>query len=147
MAFDAATDRRIQRMSCQKVAIEAMAPFPVTSKGEPAAAAEKWKESFIALCDFLSDDVNNAGGEVAVVSEPATIPQNGKGDEQTLEEALELADRVKQKSAGNDVLKNAIKLQIVKFGVKSPKSLEDALTKLTKTQAAELEEYIDKEVD
>lgn len=133
-------------MACHKVAVEALGPFPVTSKGEPSASAEKWKEVFVGLCDFLVDDVNQAGEDNTVASSPATIATVANGDGQTLEEALELAERVKAKSAGNDVLKNAIKLQIVKFGVKNPKSLEDALCQLTKSQAAELETFIDKEV-
>lgn len=146
MAYDAATDRRIQRMACQKVAVEALPPYPVTTKGEPSAAATAWKKTFTTLCDFLSDDVNSAGQSVAIAAEPATVPDAPQEDMHNLEEALAFADRVKSKAAGNDVLKNAIKLQFVKFGVKNPGSLEEACSKLTRAQARELEEFIDKEV-
>lgn len=146
MAYDEATDRRIQRMSCQKVAIEVMAPFPVTSKGEPAAAAEAWKKVFVTLCDFLSDDVNKAGAELAVVDAPATMSSNGStADVQTLEEAMELEALIKSATADKDVLASAVKLQFVRFGVKSPSSLLDALTKITKAQAKELEAFVTQE--
>lgn len=145
MAYDKETDLRIQRMACHKVAVEAVGPFPVTSKGEPAAGAEKWKEVFVGLCDFLVFDVEQAGQVgVAVVSEPATVPNDGVPFV-TLEDALKLADFVKQATAGNDVLKNAVKLQFVKFGVK-PGPIEIVIGQLTKPQADELVELINKEV-
>lgn len=147
MAYDAATDRRIQRMSCQKVAIEVMPPFPVTTKGEPAAAAENWKKVFIGLADWLYDDVNKAGETpppvVASSGEPATVPVDA-GSMVTLEQAMKLTDRLQEKSEGNDVLRNAIKLQFVKFGV-SPGPLLDCVCKLTKPQADELVELVNKE--
>lgn len=147
MAFDAATDRRIQRMACHKVAMGAMAPFPVTSKGEPAAAAESWKKVFIGLVDFLWEDVNKSGETlppiVASSSEPATVPVDA-GPMVTLEQAMKLTDRLQEKSEGNDVLRNAIKLQFVKFGI-SPGPLLECVCKLTKPQADELVELVNKE--
>lgn len=145
MTFDAATDRRIQRMSCQKVAIEVMAPFPVTSKGEPSATAEKWKEVFIGLCDFLSEDVNRAGELLEVPTEPATVDTTQSEDHLMLDQAIGLTERIQKTSEGNDVLKNAVKLQFVKFGVK-PGPLQDCVFQLTKPQANELVELINKEV-
>lgn len=150
MAFDASTDRRIQRMSCQKVAIEVMAPFPVTSKGEAAAGAEKWKEVFVGLCDFLWDDVQKAGDTLPPVvvnsGEPATIaPSTPVEPMVTLDDAIKLTDRIQAASEGNDVLKNAVKLQFVKFGVK-PGPLVECIGQLTKPQANELVELINKEV-
>lgn len=146
MAFDASTDRRIQRMSCQKVAIEVMAPFPVTSKGEPSAAAGNWKKVFTGLCDFLWEDVEAAGQLVAVASQPAIVAGDGNAAPTwTLDEAVKLTEQIQKASEGNDVLKNAIKLQFVKFGIK-PGSLQDVVCQLTKPQANELVELIDKEV-
>lgn len=149
MAFDASTDRRIQRMSCQKVAVEAMGPFPVTSKGEPAAAAEGWKKIFVGLCDFLDADVKAAGNEVASVPEPATVSDNGNVVSLTLDQAMRLTEKVKAASEGNEELKNAMKLQFVKFGLK-PTDKEDPLgsviNQLTKPQADELVELLNKEV-
>lgn len=146
MAYDKATDRRIQRMAVQKVAIEAMSPFPVTSKGEPSAAAEKWKEVFIGLCDFLWEDVEAAGKLLAVSDEPATVTPSGNEAEPvlTLDQAIRLTEQVQKVSEGNDVLKNAIKLQFVKFGVK-PGPLQECICQLTKPQADELVELITKE--
>lgn len=148
MAFDKETDLRIQRMSVQKVAVDALAPFPVTSKGEAAASADKWKEVFTALCDFLVDDVEAAGRKVAITSEPATVAPDGNGDKPealNLDEAIRLTEQVQEKSAGNDVLKNAIKLQFVKFGIK-PGPLPTVISQLTKSQANELVDLINKEV-
>lgn len=151
MAYDASTDRRIQRMSCQKVAVEVMAPFPVTSKGEPAAAAASWKKVFVELCDFLNDDVNKAGEPpapvVATSGEPATFTTNDgtvDGPTLTLDLASKLTDRIQEKSEGNDVLRNAIKLQFVKFGIK-PGPLLECVCQLTKPQADELVELVNKE--
>lgn len=144
MAYDKQTDLRIQRMAVQKVAVEAMGPFPVTSKGEPSSAAEKWKEVFVGLCDFLVADVERAGAELAVAEEPATITPNGNGEVLTLEDASALADSITEVSAGNDLLKNAIKLQFVRYGIK-PGPILDVVCQLTKPQAAELVALINKE--
>lgn len=149
MAFDEATDRRIQRMSCQKVAADVMPPLPVGSKGELLAGWEKWKEVFIEVVDFLSSDVNRAGG-LQVAPEPAKVSSNGtdaESDAQSLEEALAVATRIKDKCGDNDILKSAVKLRFVQYGVKSPKSMDDAVCKLTKSQAVELEAFVDKELD
>lgn len=145
MAFDASTDRRIQRMSCQKVAIEVMAPYPVTSKGDTAAGAEKWKEVFVALCDFLDADVNAAGDKVASVAEPATVSDNGNVVALTLDQAIRLTEKVKAESEGNEELKSMVKIMLVKFGV-SPTDKEDplgsAINQLTKPQADQLVQLI-----
>lgn len=145
MAFDETTDRRIQRMSCQKVAADVMPPLPVGSKGELLAGWEKWKEVFIEVTDFLSGDVNKAGG-LQVAPQPATVASNGS-DAQTLDEALSAAVRIKDKCGDNDVLKSAVKLRFVTYGVKSPKSMDDAVSQLSKSQVADLESFIDKELD
>jgi hypothetical protein len=145
LAYDKETDLRIQRMAVQKVAVEAMGPFPITSKGEPAAAAEKWKEVFSGLCDFLVADVEAAGQKVAIAPEPATVSDNGNQEVLTLDQAVLLTDRVKEVSEGNDVLRNAIKLFFVKCGVK-PGPIDTVICQLTKPQADELVELINKEV-
>jgi hypothetical protein len=148
MAYDAETDRRIQRMSVQKVAMEAMPPLPVTSKMELGAPAEKWKELFVGLCDWLDEDVFAAGRGVAISAEPATVAPSGNGtpvDILTLDEAMKLTDMVQDACAINDTLKNVVKLQFVKFGIK-PGPLGDVIRQLTKPQAKELVELINKEV-
>lgn len=149
MAFDDAKDRRIQRMACQKVTADVMPPLPVGSKGELLAGWEKWKEVFVEVTDFLSGDVNNAGG-LQVAPEPAKVSSNGsdvESDAQTLEEALAASTRIKDKCGTNDILKSAVKLRFVQYGVKSPKSMDDAVSQLTKSQANELEAFVDKELD
>lgn len=145
MAYDKSTDLRIQRMAVQKVAVEAMGPFPVTSKGEAGAASDKWKEVFVGLCDFLVADVEKAGEVLAVADEPATMASNGNGEVLALDQAVVLAEQITQVSAGNDILKNAIKLQFVKFGIK-PGPIMDVVCQLTKPQADELVALINKEV-
>jgi hypothetical protein len=147
MAYDERTDRRIQRMSVQKVAIEVMPPLPVTSKTELAAAADKWKELFTGLCDWLEQDVEAAGDKaVAITSEPASMDNNNGGAEHlSLDDAIKLADRITEVSAGNDSLKNAIKLQFVRYGIK-PGPIVEVVGQLTKPQADELVALINKEV-
>lgn len=144
VAYDKETDLRIQRMAVQKVAVDAMGPFPVTSKGTPAAGAESWKEVFVGLCDFLVDDVEAAGRKVAVVAEPATVTPSSNGEGLTLDEAIKLTDAVQSKVADDDVLKNAVKLQFVKFGIK-PGPLPTVISQLKKSQAKELVDLINKE--
>jgi hypothetical protein len=146
VAFDKETDLRIQRMSVQKVAVDAMGLFPVTSKGEAAASADKWKEVFVGcVTSWLTMWKLRAGRLQLLLNLLQLHPMGMETSPKLDDEAIRLTEQVQEKSAGNDVLKNAIKLQFVKFGIK-PGPLPTVISQLTKSQAKELVDLINKEV-
>lgn len=154
LSFDSSKDRRISRMACQKVAVDAVGPIPRTTKGEITdAALNKYKETFAGFCDWLIQDVENAG-EVTTASpetakmtpvdkEPPEVPVDVP--EYSLDDALALTDKVKKACSDNPSLKQGVKLKLVALGVGNASSLDDAITSLTAAKAIELEKFIDKE--
>jgi hypothetical protein len=154
LSFTDSKDRRISRMACHKVAVDVLGPVPRTAKGEiTEAGLKKYKESFVEIADWLISDVESAGNELArpvdnatmnkVESESQETPE--EAPEYSLDEATVLIDKIKAACAGNDSLKQAVKLKLVALGVGNHRSLDEAVMSLNVAKAAELDKFIDKE--
>lgn len=134
----------IRRMACQKVAVEIVGPAP-------AKFTDAYKKRFVEILDWLDQDVTNAQpvlqGTVDIDRETASIPVSTNGGTLSLDEAIELTDWLRETAADNPGLQNQIKLTLVGMGVRNPKSLDEAVSKLNKTQAIQLKETIKEKIE
>lgn len=125
----------IRRMACHKVAVEIVGPAP-------AKITDAYKTKFLEVTDFLDQDVTNAQPVLQGQVVSGSISASTNGGELSLDESIVLTDWLREVAADNPALQNQTKLILVGMGIKNPKSLEDAVSQLSKEQALKLKESI-----